>query len=596
MKITKKHLFMGFVFFFSLFFIFQVFAQYKYNWQTDKYLIETIVLPNGKIIEGRILPSPPTPPTGFERVAVGLPEPNPAEGVNVLSSVPAFNWSFGCTATSAAMIAGYYDRTGYANMYTGPTNGGVVPMDNSSWPDWVDSHGDTRHQCPLSATHNGLDGRTTKGHVDDYWIYYGQPGPDPWDGNWAEHAYGDCTGDYMKTNQWFASEGFNTDGSTVYYSYTDGSPLYESDIESYGLDIYDGPYGFKQFYESRGYSVSSMYTQKIKGQGSNPSLGFTYAQFCSEIDAGRPVMIHLAGHTIVGVGYDNSSSNLIYLHDTWDYSTYTMIWGSTYSGMQHLAVSIVQLASEDNFYYVFDGHDFDGNGTSDISLYRPTNGMWYIKDGISQQWGAPGDIPAQGNYDLDTTTEIAIWRPSNGLWYISGISTSQWGVSGDIPVPHDYNGGGVTDIAVWRPSNGIWYIKGVGDYQWGQAGDYPVPGDYNGDGVDEVGVWRPAEGAWYISGVGYYQWGSPGDIPVPADGKTDLAVFRPAIGMWYIQYMGGGASYVQWGMMGDVPVPGDYDGNGTTEVAIWRTSNGLWYINGNGTYQWGYAGDIPLVR
>jgi subtilisin family serine protease len=249
---------------------------------------------------------------------------------------------------------------------------------------------------------------------------------------------------------------------------------------------------------------------------------------------------------------------------------------------------------------VFDGHDFDGNGTSDISLYRPADGMWHIKDGTSQQWGAPGDIPVQGNYDLDTTTEIAIFRPSNGLWYISGISTSQWGASSDIPVPHDYSGDGVTDIAVWRPSDGVWYINGVGDYQWGQAGDYPVPGDYNGDGADEVAVWRPAEGAWYISGVGYYQWGSLGDIPVPADyngdGKTDLAVFRETTGMWYIQYMGGGTAVIPWGMAGDIPVPGDYNGDGTTEVAIWRPSNGLWYLYGNGTYQWGNSSDIPLVR
>ena len=249
---------------------------------------------------------------------------------------------------------------------------------------------------------------------------------------------------------------------------------------------------------------------------------------------------------------------------------------------------------------VFGGHDFDGNSSSDIAVFRPTNGMWYIKEGASQQWGAPGDIPVQGYYDLNLTTDIAIWRPSNGIWYISGISTTQWGASGDIPVPHDYSGDTVTDIAVWRPSNGVWYINGVGDYQWGQDGDYPVPGDYNGDGVDEVAVWRPTEGAWYISGIGYYQWGSQGDIPVPADyngdGKTDLAVFRPVIGMWYIQYMGGGTASVQWGMMGDVPVPGDYDGNGTTEVAIWRPSDGLWYIYGNGTYQWGQSGDIPLVR
>ena len=119
-------------------------------------------LDDGKSIDEIIIMGPPERPQGFESTQVQLPEPNPAAGVNVLSNVPAFDWSFGCSATSAAMIAGYYDRTGYPNMYSGPTNGGVMPMDNSSWPDWWDGY-DWRHQCPLSATHNGLDERAVRG-------------------------------------------------------------------------------------------------------------------------------------------------------------------------------------------------------------------------------------------------------------------------------------------------------------------------------------------------------------------------------------------------------------------------------------------------
>jgi hypothetical protein len=249
---------------------------------------------------------------------------------------------------------------------------------------------------------------------------------------------------------------------------------------------------------------------------------------------------------------------------------------------------------------IFDGHDYDGNGTSDISVYRPSDGGWYISGQSDTQWGTAGDIPVPGNYDLDAATEIAIFRPSGGFWYISGISTSQWGASGDIPVPQDYNGGGVTDLAVWRPSNGVWYINGVGDVQWGQEGDLLVPGDYDGDGVDEVAVWRPTSGEWFIYGGGHFQWGAEGDIPIPADyngdGTTDIAVYRPSIGMWYIQYSGGGTAAIHWGIATDIPVPGDYDGNGTTDLAIWRPTDGLWHIYGGATTQYGQMGDIPLVR
>lgn len=362
------------VFLIPIIFISQLTAQYQINPQEDKYVLRTFTI-NGKIVEEIIIPGPPERPAGYYPVAVELPQPNIAAGINTLSNVPAFDWSFGCTATSAAMIAGYYDRTSYPNMYTGPTNGGVMPMDNSSWPDWVDMNSDNRHQCPLSATHLGLDGRSTKGHVDDYWKWYGQPGPDPWVGNWTEHSYGDCTGDYMKTNQWVnPGSGFNTDGSTVYYSYTDGSPITAADIETYGIDIYDGPYGNKLFYESRGYTVTQMFNQKIQGQGTNPALGYTYAQYKAEIDAGRPVMFHVTGHTMVGIGYDDAT-NLMYIHDTWDYNTYTMTWGSTYAGgigMQHLAVSIITLAQA--------GSSCTENGAI---IYNSTTGKFnFCEDGV----------------------------------------------------------------------------------------------------------------------------------------------------------------------------------------------------------------------
>jgi len=306
---------------------------------TEYFTVETVVMDDGKVVDKAVISGPPERPAGYEYVAVEPGKTSKADSVVILTA-PAFSWSFGCSATSAAMIAGYYDRGSYPNMYAGPTNGGVMPLDNSSWPDWVDSGGDTRHQCPLSATHNGLDGRGIRGAVDDYWVYYGHGGPDPYETNgWTEHTLSDCTGDFMKTNR--AATG-NSDGSTMFYNYNDGSPLTAADMEGYGIDDEDGGYGFKLFYESRGYAVTTMYNQRILGQGTDPTKGFTFAQYKAEIDAGRPVMIHLEGHTMVGVGYDDSS-NTMYIHDTWDYNTYTMTWNGTYGGMQHYAVTIVQL-------------------------------------------------------------------------------------------------------------------------------------------------------------------------------------------------------------------------------------------------------------
>ncbi len=245
---------------------------------------------------------------------------------------------------------------------------------------------------------------------------------------------------------------------------------------------------------------------------------------------------------------------------------------------------------------IFHGHDFNGDGSSDVSVYRPSNGRWYIKEIMSHVWGVAGDIPVNGDYNGDKTTEVAVWRPPNGRWYIKSIGSYVWGAAGDIPVPGDYDGDGTTDIAVWRPSKGRWYIKSVGSYVWGAAGDIPVPGDYDGDGTTDIAVWRPSNGRWYLRGIGGTSWGTADDIPVPADydgdGTTDIAVWRPSNGRWYTK----GLAVSIWGTAGDIPVPGDFDGSGLTDIAVWRPSNGRWYIKGIGVYIWGKAGDIPVVR
>ena len=80
--------------------------------------------------------------------------------------------------------------------------------------------------------------------------------------------------------------------------------------------------------------------------------------------------------------------------------------------------------------------DFDGDGRSDISVYR--NGTWFIL------------------------------HSSDG-----GVTFTRWGgLSQDIPVPRDYDGDGKTDIAVYR--DGTWFIirssdGGVTAITWGEG-------------------------------------------------------------------------------------------------------------------------------
>lgn len=241
--------------------------------------------------------------------------------------------------------------------------------------------------------------------------------------------------------------------------------------------------------------------------------------------------------------------------------------------------------------------DFNGDGKSDIAVYRYPSGEWFFKDGTSFAFGTSGDVPAAGDYNGDAKAEAAVFRPLKGLWLIrGGKPIKDFGGVQDIPVPGDYNGDGRDEIAFFRPKTGRWHFYGRGVRSFGKAGDVPVPADYDGDGKIDMAVYRPSTGQWLLANGKIFKLGKFEDIPVPADydgdGKAEPAVYRPSNGRWFIL---NGPQY-RFGRPGDWPVPGHYDGSRKAQIAVYRLSTGEWLFRGGKTVVLGGPGRLPICR
>jgi uncharacterized delta-60 repeat protein len=296
-----------------------------------------------------------------------------------------------------------------------------------------------------------------------------------------------------------------------------------------------------------------------------------------------------------------------------------IVMGGHCTANNNTTFAVVRLQEEISAKGVF---DFDGDRKTDISIFRPSVGEWWINQSsstqtVAAQFGASTDKPTPADFTGDGKTDIAFWRASTGEWFIlrsedSSFLSFPFGASGDVPLVGDFDGDGKADPSVYRPSTNEWFILkssgGTTITTFGAAGDLPVAADYDGDAKTDVAIYRPSAGEWWIrrssnNSVYAFQFGTSSDKPVPGDytgdGKADSAFWRPSTGEWFILRSEDSSFYaVPFGASGDAPVAGDYDGDGRFDTAVFRPTDSTWYVNrstaGLLITTFGIGGDKPL--
>ena len=265
-----------------------------------------------------------------------------------LTGVPDYEWYHACFGTATGNLIGFWDRHGLPNFYSGPTAGGVAPLD---------SYGTNKGIRSLWMSKAGTDGRPADmmGHEDDYYIDYESTNDDPYMTlGRPEHAP-DCIGDFIGMNQkkWTLMDGEcdgNIDGYV--YNYWDKTGArrwnYTPDTSA-GEPATDLQSGLRAFARFRGYAADtfSQYAD-FNPDIPIPGNGFGYNDLKAEIDAGYPVLVFLQNypeksrpmggmaranpsiHGMLAIGYyvDDSGTQFVRARTSWSLGDQYYRWTS----------------------------------------------------------------------------------------------------------------------------------------------------------------------------------------------------------------------------------------------------------------------------
>jgi hypothetical protein len=218
------------------------------------------------------------------------------------------------------------------------------------------------------------------------------------------------------------------------------------------------------------------------------------------------------------------------------------------------------------------GRFFAATQKSQITVFRPSNGSWWMKDldsgaSSSTSWGLSTDIPIVGNFFSESggaanqRDEIAIYRPSTQTFWVMNPRSGYYEVHyrtvntgnhcntdcSNIQVG-DFLDTGYEQVAHFK--NGNWYVldldNGAEDLLSFSvsSGDIPVAGKYFDEGCTQLGVWTPSAQTFTVQDPqsscssggtrdGQVEWGlsygssNPNDFDLPLVMNNSDGLARP---------------------------------------------------------------------
>ena len=167
--------------------------------------------------------------------------------------------------------------------------------------------------------------------------------------------------------------------------------------------------------------------------------------------------------------------------------------------------------------------DFNGDGRADLFLYNASGdankGRWFrvLSNGDESLTYVEGDLVwrndytiTPGDYNGDGITDLFLYRPSgdwyrvlftaSGTVYESGAWSTGWTLSRG-----DFNADGRADLYVYNPTTGRWFVMiteangaltAYGGVTWA-AGFQVTVTDINADGRADLLLYNPTDGRWF---------------------------------------------------------------------------------------------------